>query len=311
MSAGPRPMDVVFMGTPGFAVPVLRALAGAHRVLAVYTRPDAASGRGSRLLPPPVKSVALELGLPVRQPATLRDPQVRAELAALRPDVVCVAAYGAILPPEVLAIPRHGCLNVHASLLPRWRGAAPIQRAILAGDATAGASIMRMEAGLDTGPWALQTRTPVGDATAAELTARLAELGASALLEVLSRLDDVVWVTQDDADATYASKVTRADVALSPDLPAEDALRRVRASGASAPARLVVADRVLTVVAASRATAPVRAGVVLATPQALLIGMADAALSLDVVRPAGRGDMPGAAWARGARLSADAIWQPA
>jgi len=302
-------MNIVFMGTPDFAVPILRALADRYSLLAVYTRPDAASGRGKRLLPPPVKRAALELGLPVIQPASLRTSDVRDQLIARAPDVICVAAYGMILPPDILAIPRLGCINVHASLLPRWRGAAPVHRAILAADATTGVSIMRMEEGLDTGPTALQVSTPIGELTAEQLTLRLAALGATALLDVLDRLADVTWSTQDDALATYALKVTRADVALSPELTVAEALRRIRASGSSAPARLTVQECILTVVSASSTEVPLAPGEVSAGPKALLIGMADGSLSLDMIRPAGKGGMCGSAWVCGARLDDTCTWQ--
>ena len=148
-------MRVVFMGTPSFAVPSLDALIGRHEVVAVYTRPDPLRGRGRHRMASAVKERALEAGIRVEQPGTLRDTGCVDVLRSFRPDVIVVAAYGVILPPDVIDLPSHGCLNVHASLLPRWRGAAPIQRAILAGDATTGVSIIRMEAGLDTGPWCL------------------------------------------------------------------------------------------------------------------------------------------------------------
>lgn len=184
-------MRIVFAGTPEFAVPTLDALAAsAHRVAAVYTQPDRRAGRGRRTVAPPVKRRALELALAVCQPATLRVPEARRALAALQPDLMVVVAYGLILPPEVLAIPRLGCVNVHASLLPRWRGAAPVARAILAGDRETGVSIMQMDAGLDTGPVLLQQPCAIGpDDTARSLTQRLAVLGAGALLEALPGIE--------------------------------------------------------------------------------------------------------------------------
>ena len=162
-------MRVVFMGTPRFAAEILDELAEFHEIAAVYTRPDAVRGRGKALAPSPVKEVAERRGFPVRTPRTLRDAEVLSELAAFAPDVICVAAYGAILPKDVLDLPPFGCLNVHGSLLPRWRGAAPIERAILAGDEEIGVCIMAMEEGLDTGDYCVCRSLPAGSRTAAEL----------------------------------------------------------------------------------------------------------------------------------------------
>ena len=173
------------MGTRRFAAEILDELADFHEIAAVYTRPDAVRGRGKALVPSPVKEVAERRGFPVRTPRTLRDAAVLSELAAFAPDVICVAAYGAILPKEVLDLPPFGCLNVHGSLLPRWRGAAPIERAILAGDEEIGVCIMAMEEGLDTGDYCVCRSLPAGSRTAAELTEELAALGASALLTAI------------------------------------------------------------------------------------------------------------------------------
>jgi methionyl-tRNA formyltransferase len=212
------PLAVVYAGTPEFAVPALEAIVAAgHRILAVYTQPDRPAGRGRELTAPPVKRRALELGLAVRQPATLRDAAVIAALAALAPDVVVVAAYGLLLPPEALSVPRLGCLNIHASLLPRWRGAAPIQRALLAGDEVTGISIMRMEAGLDTGPVYAVERVPIGPRdTALVLTERLAAIGAHALVATLAALEQnpQVPVPQPAVGATYARKLDKKEAAL-------------------------------------------------------------------------------------------------
>ncbi|RFT90937.1 methionyl-tRNA formyltransferase, partial [Adlercreutzia equolifaciens] len=245
-------MRVVFMGTPRFAAEILDELAEFHEIAAVYTRPDAVRGRGKALVPSPVKEVAERRGFPVRTPRTLRDAAVLSELAAFAPDVICVAAYGAILPKEVLDLPPFGCLNVHGSLLPRWRGAAPIERAILAGDEEIGVCIMAMEEGLDTGDYCVCRSLPAGSRTAAELTEELAALGASALLTALAQAEggNLRWVAQDEALVTYAEKIAKGELNLDP---AESAVandRRVRASGAAHPARAVVAGRPLTVLAA-------------------------------------------------------------
>ncbi len=307
-------MRVVFMGTPDFAVPSLEALADAHEVVAVYTQPDRPSGRGRTPAASPVKRAALRRGVPVLQPPTLRDPEVQQELRDLAPDVICVAAYGLLLPPEVLEIPPHGCLNVHASLLPRHRGAAPVHRAILEGDTVTGVSIMLMEEGLDTGPYALQVEVPVGESTAEELAGLLASAGARALLDVLGRIDDgsVEWTAQDDALATYAAKVGRDDVALAPELTVSEALRRVRASTPSAPCRACVSGRPVTITRVSpdpESGRTLEPGGVVVTKRELVLGLADGAIVLDEIKPQGRGCMDGACFARGAHLDDSSVWE--
>lgn len=198
-------MRIVFMGTPDFAASVLSELASQHEVVAVYTRPDAVRGRGKQLVPSPVKVEACERGIPVFTPKTLRDADEQQALAALEPDVICVAAYGMLLPAEVLSIPEHGCLNVHASLLPRWRGAAPIQWAVIAGDEMAGVTTMQMAEGLDTGDMLLTYETKVGEKeTAGELFDRLAQSGAELLTQTLVKLDEITPRPQDDAQSCYA-----------------------------------------------------------------------------------------------------------
>lgn len=302
---------MVFMGTPEFAVPSLEQLAASHEVALVVTRPDRAAGRGIVARPSAVARAAERLGLPLLKTETLRGAVTEA-IADTRPDVVCVAAFGLLLPPETLAVPPHGCVNVHASLLPRHRGAAPVQRAILEGDEVTGVSIMLMEEGLDTGPYAVQREVPVGELYADELEALLARVGAEALIETLARIErgEVVWTPQDETRATYAAKVTKDDVALTPDLDARQAFARVRASTRRAPARACVGDRELTVIRATPLDEELAPGAVCiddsGTP---LLGFAHGALRLDMVRPAGRQDMTGAAWARGARLAPDVCWR--
>ncbi|MHB8049832.1 MAG: methionyl-tRNA formyltransferase [Coriobacteriia bacterium] len=303
-------MRIVFMGTPAFAVPSLRALAARHEVTLVITQPDRASGRGSCERPTPVKEAALGLGLPVFQPSRLTGEAVEA-IAQARPDVIAVAAFGMLLPVSVLEIPEFGCINVHASLLPRYRGAAPIQRAILAGDAETGVSIMRMERGLDTGPYALQRAIPIGERYADEVESALAETGAAALLEVLDELEtgEVVWVPQDDDAATHAAKITKDDVALDTWLTTGEAYRRVRAASRRAPARACLGDRELTVARATPMPTTVAPGAVCLVDGAPVLGLVDGGLRLDVVRPSGKGDMSGVDWARGARLDDDVCWR--
>ena len=226
-------MRVVFAGTPDFAAAALRGLlAAGHQVVAVYSQPDRPAGRGRKLAASPVKQVALDAGLPVYQPESLKTPEAQAELAALAPDVMVVAAYGLILPPAVLAIPRLGCLNIHASLLPRWRGAAPIQRAIAAGDTETGITIMQMDRGLDTGAMLLKVATPIapGD-TGGSLHDRLAELGSHAIVDALARLADgsLTAELQDDSLACYAHKLAKEEGHIDWRRPAADIARQVRA----------------------------------------------------------------------------------
>ena len=227
-------MRVVFAGTPEFAVPCLDALLGSGvEVVAAYTQPDRPAGRGRHPLPSPVKQRALAAGLPVRQPDTLRDAAEQAALAALRPDLMVVVAYGLLLPRKVLEIPTHGCWNVHASLLPRWRGAAPIQRAIEAGDAQTGVCLMQMERGLDTGPVLLERRTPISaDDTGGSLHDRLALLGAELLAEGIRMLQTgqlPAARAQPAEGVTYAHKLDKAEARLDWSQPAESLARRVRA----------------------------------------------------------------------------------
>lgn len=303
-------MRVVFMGTPAFAVPSLAVLHERHDVRLVVTRPDRPSGRRGAFHVSAVKEWALAHDLPVSQPSTLRGELVET-IKELSPDVVCVAAFGMLLPDEMLDVPKHGCVNVHASLLPRYRGAAPIQRAILEGEHETGVSIMRIEKGLDTGPYALQRRVPIGSAYAPELEAELARVGAEALSEVLDRMmqGEIAWVPQRESDATYAPKVTKDDVALRPELTIEEAHRRVRASSEHAPSRASVCDRELTVIRATPVESAIGPGRVSMMGPAPVIGFADGGLRLDVVRPAGRRDMTGAEWARGARPGSEASWR--
>ena len=223
---------IVFMGTPDFAVPSLQALARDHQVVGVVTQPDRPAGRGRRLVAPPVKEAAGALGLEVIQPPTLRRPEAVERLVAWRPDLVVVAAFGQILRPEVLAIPPHGCLNVHASLLPRYRGAAPIPAAILAGDERTGVTIMRMDEGLDTGPMLAQADWPIGpDDTTGSLAADLARLGASLLVEALPGWLEgrIAPRPQDDSQATYCRTLQKEDGLLDWALTASHLDRQVRA----------------------------------------------------------------------------------
>jgi methionyl-tRNA formyltransferase len=226
-------MRLIFAGTPAFAATQLAALrAAGHEIVLVLTQPDRPAGRGLRPSVSAVKEAALSAGLTIRQPPSLKDPALQEELNGMAAEAWVVAAYGLILPPAILDRPRFGCLNVHASLLPRWRGAAPIQRAIMAGDPETGISIMRMDAGLDTGPVLLQRSTPIlAEETAGSLHDRLAGLGAALIVEALERLlqGTVVPVPQPATGATYAAKLTHEDVRVDWKRPAESVARMIRA----------------------------------------------------------------------------------
>ncbi|WP_106745281.1 methionyl-tRNA formyltransferase [Yoonia maritima] len=223
-------MRVVFMGTPDFSVPVLDALVDAgHVVVAVYCQPPRPAGRGKKDRPSPVQQRAEALGLTVRYPVSLKTPEAQQEFAALNADIAVVVAYGLILPQVVLDAPRHGCLNIHASLLPRWRGAAPIHRAIMAGDAQTGVCIMQMEAGLDTGPVLLREAFDIGvEETTGELHDRLSALGADLIVQALDQLDQLSPQVQPEDGVTYAAKIDKAEARVDWTQPAEVVDRLIR-----------------------------------------------------------------------------------
>lgn len=293
-------MRVVFMGTPGFAVPPLTLLARCHEVAAVLTRPDAVRGRGKGLVASPVKERAGELGIPVIDCARVT-PEIIDAVRALSPDVACVAAFGCILPPALLETPRLGCVNVHASLLPRWRGAAPIERAILAGDEETGVSIMAMEEGLDTGPVAWQASVPCAGRSQEELTRDLAFTGAYGLLDVLELMDsgEARWMPQGDGPSTYAERIRKGELDLSPELAAEGNLRHVLASDDAHPARLLLGTTLVRVRRAQLAETPVAPAHLEFRDGKALLGCVDGALELLEVTPAGKKPMDAPSWMRG------------
>ena len=224
-------MRIVFMGTPDFAVPTLEKLAqDGHTIAAVYTRAPAKAGRGMSLRPSPVHALAERLGVPVLTPATLRTPEAAETFAAHRADVAVVVAYGMLLPQAILDAPKHGCLNLHGSLLPRWRGAAPIQRAVMAGDAESGVGVMRMEAGLDTGPVALEARVPItAGMTAGELHDALMPVGAELMARALGLLDQgaLTFTPQPDAGVVYAHKITNNEARIDLSRPAAEVANHI------------------------------------------------------------------------------------
>lgn len=223
-------MRIVFMGTPAFSVPTLNALHEAgHEIAAAYTQPPRPAGRGKQLQPSPVHQAGEALGIEVRHPLTLRDMEAQADFLALEPEIAVVVAYGLILPQPILQGPVRGCLNVHASLLPRWRGAAPIQRSILAGDHVTGVTIMQMEQGLDTGPMLATARVPVEDKTSGELFEELAEIGARLMVDTLAQLDQLRAEPQPEFGATYAAKIDKSETRIDWRKSAELIEREVRA----------------------------------------------------------------------------------
>jgi len=250
-----QPPKLVFAGTPDFAVPGLRACIEAGEVVAVYTQPDRPAGRGRKLAPSPAKQAALAAGIPVEQPESLKTPEAQARLRDYAPDLMVVIAYGLILPRKVLTIPRLGCWNVHASLLPRWRGAAPIQRAILAGDAETGVCLMQMEPGLDTGPVLLSEATPIrADHTGGTLHDRLAEMGAQMLAAGLRHViagETLHATPQPETGATYAHKLEKSEAELDFSRPAVELERKVRAFDPWPVAEAVLAGERVRVWAAS------------------------------------------------------------
>jgi methionyl-tRNA formyltransferase len=222
-------MRVIFMGSPDFAVPTLYALVAArHEVAAAYCQPPRPAGRGKGMQPTPVQRAAELLGIPVYTPASLKGADQQDEFAALRADVAVVAAYGLILPQPVLDAPRLGCLNVHASLLPRWRGAAPVQRAIMAGDAVTGVTIMQMEAGLDTGPMLAAQEFAIGRKNAGEVTKELAIIGAQLMCQVLESIDSYPRVAQPEDGVTYAAKIRKEEARIDWAFPALQIVHQVR-----------------------------------------------------------------------------------
>jgi methionyl-tRNA formyltransferase len=292
-------MRIAFMGTPEFAVPTLEALlAAGHDVAAVYCQPPRPAGRGKALRPSAVQLRAEAAGIEVRAPLTLRDPGEQAAFAALGLDAAIVAAYGLILPKAILEAPRLGCVNVHASLLPRWRGAAPIQRAILAGDALTGITIMQMEEGLDTGPMLATMATPIERKTAGELNAELGRLGAEWMVEVLARWDGIGPRAQPEDQATYAPKISKEETRLDFARPAAEVERQVRAFNPAPGAWFEAGGERIKLLAAEPVDASGEPGEVL-PDKGLTIACGEHALAALLVQRAGRAPMSGPELLRG------------
>jgi methionyl-tRNA formyltransferase len=292
------------MGTPEFAVPSLRALTEHAQVIGVVTQPDRPGGRGQKLLESPVKQFAVSRGLSVIQPARLREPQAQAQLIAWQPAVIVVAAFGQILKPAVLDLPLHGCVNVHASLLPRWRGAAPIAAAIAAGDAETGITLMRMDVGLDTGPMLARRAEPIHpEDTTASLTERLAQLGATLLIETLPRYFSgaIQPQPQNESHATYAPQLKKEAGHLDFSRPAIELERQVRAMTPWPGAFALWQGQPLKILRAEVMAARKERGIVLQTARGPAVMAADAALLLLDVQPPGKRPMPALDFLRGTR----------
>jgi methionyl-tRNA formyltransferase len=299
-------MRIVFMGTPEFSVPVLDALASAgHEIACVYTQPPRPAGRGKKDRPSPVQTRAEAMGLPVRHPRSLRDAQAQADFAALGADVAVVVAYGLILPQAVLDAPVRGCLNIHASLLPRWRGAAPIQRAIMAGDAQTGVCIMQMEAGLDTGPVLLSRAIPIGaEETAGDLHDRLSALGAEAITEALARFDDLTPVPQPETGVTYAEKIDKAEARLDWTRSAAVIDRQIRGLSPFPGAWTMINGMRVKLLRSRMDAGSGAPGEVLA---GLTVACGTGAVQITEVQPEGKPAMTAEAYLRGARIAAGTV----
>ena len=299
-------MRLAFMGTPEFAVPTLDALVAAgHDVAAVYTQQPRPANRGKKLTPSAVHQRADELGLLVRSPLSLRQEDAQADFAALGLDVAIVAAYGLILPPAVLNAPVHGCLNVHGSLLPRWRGAAPVQRAILAGDSTTGVMVMQMEAGLDTGPVRATTEIEIRDKTTGQLTQELAELGAELMVRTLADMEAFPCVAQPEDGVTYAAKIDKAETKLNFSVSAEAVERQIRAFSPAPGAWFEFEGERYRILAADIVTAHGATGTIM--DDQLTIACNTNAIRPTRIQRAGKPAMPTADLLRGKAIPAGSI----
>ncbi len=295
-------MRLAFMGTPEFAVPTLDALVAAgHEVLTVYTQPPRPANRGKKLTLSAVQARAEELGLPVRTPVSLRNAEAQAEFVALDLDVAVVAAYGLILPQAILDAPKHGCLNVHGSLLPRWRGAAPVQRAILAGDEKTGVMVMQMEAGLDTGPVRATTEIEIGQKSTGDLTSELAELGAELMALVLNDLTAHPAVPQSESGITYAAKIDKVETRMEFSASADQVERQVRAFNPAPGAWFEFQGERYRVLAAELSAENGPAGTVL--DDKLTIACGTNAIRPTVIQRAGKPAMKAADLLRGKPIS--------
>ena len=295
-------MRVTFMGTPDFSVPALHGLhAAGHDIACVYTQPPRPAGRGKKDRPTPVHAAAAALGLPVRHPVSLKSPEAQAAFAALQADVAVVVAYGLILPQAILDAPRRGCLNIHASLLPRWRGAAPIHRAVMAGDTETGVCIMQMEAGLDTGPVLMRDATPIGATdTTADLHDRLADMGGRMIVQTLAELDGLTPAPQPEDGVTYAHKIDKAEAAIDWTQPAALVDRQIRGLSPFPGAWFEQGGARIKVLGSVLAQGSAAPGTIL--DDALTVACGDGAVRLTRLQKAGKGAQDAAEFLRGTPL---------
>lgn len=291
-------MRVVFMGTPDFSVPALKALVEAgHEIVCVYSQPPRPAGRGQQLRPSPVQAAAEAMGLPVRHPVKLRSPEDQAEFAALSADVAVVVAYGLILPQAILDAPKFGCLNIHASLLPRWRGAAPIHRAIMAGDAATGVCIMQMEAGLDTGPVLLREELPIAETqTTLDLHDALSTLGGRMIVEALARLPELIPEVQPEEGVSYAHKIDKAEARIDWSEPATVVARKIRGLSPFPGAWCQMGAERLKLLRATATSGEGVPGRILAVPkapgEALVIACGEGAVAITEAQREGKRALP-------------------
>jgi len=287
-------MKLIFAGTPEFAVPALAALiAAGHEIVLVLTKPDRPAGRGMKLKASPVKELALQHGIPLYQPETLKTEQSQAPLAAVQADAMIVAAYGLILPQAVLDLPRHGCLNIHASLLPRWRGAAPIQRAILAGDAETGVTIMQVVLALDAGAMLRKAALPISEHdTAQSLHDGLAALGGRLMVETLADLETIVPQAQDEALVTYAEKLRKEEAPLDWHKTADELARQVRAFNPFPVAQTMFKGEIWRVWMAYAVAGSATPGVAMDTTQGIVVGCGKGTLRITELQKAGGKRLP-------------------
>lgn len=298
-------MRIVFMGTPEFSVLVLDALVEAgHEIAAVYCQPPRPAGRGKKDRKSPVHTRGEALGLEVRHPVNFKEVSTRRDFADLGADLAVVVAYGLILPQAVLDAPRLGCLNIHASLLPRWRGAAPIHRAVMAGDTQTGVCIMQMEAGLDTGPVLLRKSIAIApDDTTGELHDRLASLGAGAIVEALAQLETLTPVVQSDDGVSYAQKIDKAEAQIDWSRPASEIDRQIRGLSPFPGAWTLCGGRRLKLLASCPTAGQGAAGTILALEPELVVACGSGAVRIDRLQTEGKPPMEGAAWRNGARVA--------
>lgn len=305
-------MRIVFMGTPQLAATILESLCDVHDVVGVFTRPDAVRGRGKKLVASPVKEVAIAHGLNVYTARSLDNAESIDRVAALKPDAICVAAYGALLPKEVLEIPIYGCFNVHTSLLPRWRGAAPIERAIIARDESTGVCIMRMEEGLDTGPYCIKREIPIRGAYLDELSQALAKAGSDSLVEALrlAEIGEISWTDQSQDGVSYARKIEKGELDPLPEETVESVDAKIRASNASHPSRMVIAGRPIAIERASVVeecdpwyVEDLGAGEAMVAAKRLVAGASNGIFEIERVKPDGKKSMEGRAFAAGLQMA--------